>query len=127
MIPLLLSLMSPAALSQTVDVGGYLRVGARPDLQGGDGRLGYWNLYGRLLNEGPYAVIDMRAKPLPRRPDSLEPWTSLHMRIEGGSTGSAVHAAAAHADLVRARARARTRARARARAGARARLRLRLG
>jgi hypothetical protein len=89
MIPLLLSLMSPAALSQTVDVGGYLRVGARPDLQGGDGRLGYWNLYGRLLNEGPYAVIDMRAKPLPRRPDSLEPWTSLHLRIEGGSTGSA--------------------------------------
>ena len=26
---------------------------ARPDFQGGSTGLGYWNLYGRLLNEGP--------------------------------------------------------------------------
>ena len=39
-------------------VGGYARIMARPDMQGGAGRLGYWNLYGRLLNEGPYAALD---------------------------------------------------------------------
>jgi hypothetical protein len=86
--PLVLLLSAPAQ-AQGVDVGGYLRVSARPDLQGGDGKLGYWNLYGRLLNEGPYAAIEMRAQPLPRQHGSLEPWTSLHLRVEGGSVANA--------------------------------------
>ena len=43
--------------SANARVGGYARVMARPDLQGGTGRLGYWNLYGRLLNEGPYLSL----------------------------------------------------------------------
>ena len=40
-----------------VQAAGYFRVMARPDLQGGDSRLGFWNLYGRLLNEGPWAAL----------------------------------------------------------------------
>ncbi len=67
------------------DVGGYLRVGTRPDFQGGDGRLGYWNLYGRLLNEGPYAMLDLSVDVLERQPLRPAPWTSLHFRVEGGS------------------------------------------
>ncbi len=67
------------------NAGGYMRIMARPDLQGGDGRLGYWNLYGRLLNEGPYASLDMRYDLLPQDPLSKNTWTSIHARIEGGS------------------------------------------
>ena len=48
------------AQAQRAHVGGYFRVMTRPDLQGGSGRLGYWNLYGRLLNEGPYATLDFK-------------------------------------------------------------------
>lgn len=65
--------------------GGYMRIMARPDLQGGDGRLGYWNLYGRLLNEGPYASLELRYDMLPQDPLSNNAWTSIHARIEGGS------------------------------------------
>ena len=81
MIALLLSLQSFAA---PAEIGGYFRVMTRPDLQGGAGRLGYWNLYGRLLNEGPYATLDFRFRLLDRT-TSQEPWTSLHTRIEGAS------------------------------------------
>ncbi len=69
------------------DVGGYLRVMTRPDFQGGDGRLGYWNLYGRLLNEGPYATLDFRLDVLEQQPGTNAPWTSVHLRVEGGSIG----------------------------------------
>ena len=68
-------------------VGGYARVMARPDLQGGSGRLGYWNLYGRLLNEGPYANLDFDYDILEPKVDALTPWTTVHMRVEGGSIG----------------------------------------
>lgn len=68
--------------------GGYLRVMTRPDLQGGDGKLGYWNLHGRLLNEGPYAALELRLELLPEV-DRSEPWTSIHAKIEGGSVQGA--------------------------------------
>ena len=70
-------------------VGGYVRVMARPDLQGGEGRLGYWNLTGRLMNEGPYAALDVDFDVLEPEVDTLSPWTTVHMRIEGGSVGGA--------------------------------------
>lgn len=83
-------LMVCAAMSATsttafasARVGGYARVMARPDLQGGAGRLGYWNLYGRLLNEGPYAALDFDYDVL--EPQDQQPWTTVHMRVEGGS------------------------------------------
>ena len=85
MIPLLLSLFQ--AHAAPAEIGGYFRVMTRPDLQGGAGRLGYWNLYGRLLNEGPYATLDFRFRLLERGPDAT-PWTSLHARIEGASIGN---------------------------------------
>jgi hypothetical protein len=85
-----LSLCWPAlrpseALAGRAEVGGYLRLGARPDLQGGDGRLGYWNLYGRLLNEGPYAALEFKFDALEVQPQQKTPWASLHLKVEGGS------------------------------------------
>lgn len=68
--------------------GGYLRVMTRPDLQGGEGKLGLWNLYGRLLNEGPYAALELRLDVLPESAGDT-PWTSLHAKIEGGSVQGA--------------------------------------
>ena len=82
MIGLGLGLTSDSAFAGA-RVGGYARVMARPDLQGGTGRLGYWNLYGRLLNEGPYAALDFDYDVL--EPDGDAPWTTIHMRVEGGS------------------------------------------
>ena len=71
------------------DVGGYFRVAARPDLQGGNGRLGYWNLYGRLMNEGSYGMLELRYDILEPQPQSFAEWASLHVRIEGGSIANA--------------------------------------
>ena len=68
-----------------VALGGYLRVMTRPDFQGGDSRLGFWNLYGRLLNEGPYATLDLRVDLLDRDPITPTPWAKAHLRFEGGS------------------------------------------
>ncbi len=70
------------------DVGGYFRVSARPDLQGGNGQLGYWNLYGRLMNERSYGLLNLRLGLLEPEQGSDEIWTSVHARIEGGSIGS---------------------------------------
>ncbi|MBT8494571.1 MAG: hypothetical protein KJO07_16055, partial [Deltaproteobacteria bacterium] len=67
---------------------GYFRVMTRPDLQGGDSQLGFWNLYGRLLNERPYALLDLRLNVIPQRQSSTEVWTRVHARIEGGSVGN---------------------------------------
>ncbi|NOY26800.1 MAG: carbohydrate porin [Oligoflexia bacterium] len=90
LLPALLLLIAPAtAHAVGGDVGGYLRLGTRPDFQGGDGRLGYWNLYGRLLNEGPWATLDLRLDLLEQQPGTQAPWTSVHMRVEGGSLGNA--------------------------------------
>jgi hypothetical protein len=84
----LLLLLLPARADRA-ELGGYMRLGTRPDLQGGDGRLGYWNLYGRLLNEGPYAALELKIDALERQPQSRSPWTSLHLKIEGGSVANA--------------------------------------
>ena len=59
-LPTLLSaalLLAGPAHAGKAQVTGYVRAGARPDFQGAGATLGYWNLYGRLLNEGPYAMI----------------------------------------------------------------------
>lgn len=80
-----LAVLTAAALAQGFDAGGYLRVMARPDLQGGDGRLGHWNLYGRLMNEGSYAVLDLRYDVLPPAPGAADAATSLHARVEGNA------------------------------------------
>lgn len=80
----LLSLFFATAEANPVSVGGYMRVMTRPDLQGGSGTLGYWNLYGRLLNERPYASLDLKMDLLPNQQNNL-PWTSLYTRIEGNS------------------------------------------
>jgi len=69
--------------------GGYARIMTRPDLQGGMSQLGFWNLYGRLLNEGPYAALELRLDLLEHDPVSNHPWTSLHARVEGGSVANA--------------------------------------
>lgn len=77
------------SLAQAAEVGGYVRIMTRPDLEGGDGRLGYWNLYGRLLNEGPYAALELRQAVLDKKPGSLAPWADVHARVEGGTVQGA--------------------------------------
>ena len=69
--------------------GGYFRVMTRPDFQGGAGKLGLWNLYGRLLNEGPYGALELKLNLLQPAPGTKDPWTSLHAKIEGGSIANA--------------------------------------
>lgn len=67
--------------------GGYFRIMTRPDFQGGDSRLGYWNLYGRLLNEGPWAALEMKLA-LMQPEDPGDAWTAVHAKIEGGSVAN---------------------------------------
>lgn len=81
----MLALLAATAFAQDADVAGYVRVMTRPDFAGGDGKLGYWNLYGRLLNEGPYAALELRVDALEREAGSDAPWSDLHVRVEGGS------------------------------------------
>ena len=69
----LIGLLGQSAEAAPVQVGGYMRVMTRPDVQGGNGTLGYWNLYGRLLNERGYTMLDTRVQ-LPR---SRLVWRSL--------------------------------------------------
>lgn len=76
---------SPIAEAVDADVGGYMRVSTRPDFQGGDGKLGYWNLYGRLLNETPWVALDSRLNLLEAKPGSGQSWAAIHARVEGGS------------------------------------------
>ncbi len=88
-----------AARAVGADLGGYFRISTRPDFQGGDGKLGYWNLYGRLLNEGPYAALELRVDLLEPRGTSTDVWTSVHTKIEGGSVGNATASNGSLADL----------------------------
>ena len=73
----------------STSLGGYARLLARPDLAGGQGQLGFWNLYGRLLNEGPWISLDPRLSVLLK---SSGAWSDLHLKIEGpgplGADGS---------------------------------------
>ncbi len=86
---LLFGLWAVTASAQTLPdrfgAAGYFRIQARPDFQGGNGRLGLWNLYGRLMNEGPYAVLELKLDVLQAAPGTQEAWASLLGRIEGGS------------------------------------------
>ncbi len=68
---------------------GYFRISARPDWQGGDGRLGFSDLYGRLMNEGSYAMLEGKLDLLQAAPNTTDTWASFHLRIEGGSVQSA--------------------------------------
>src|SRR5213595_214736 len=87
--PVLLCLVAAGALAQAqpdrVSGSGYFRIAARPDWQGGDGKLGLWNLYGRLMNEGPYAILELKLDVLQAPPGSSDLWASVHARVEGGS------------------------------------------
>src|SRR5688500_9433222 len=67
------------------NAGGYFRVMTRPDLQGGTSRLGFWNLHGRLLNEGPWGALELKLDVLQRAPETDDTWASVHAKIEGGS------------------------------------------
>lgn len=69
--------------------GGYYRIAARPDFQGGNGRLGFWNVSGRLMNEGTYAALEMKLDLLQAPPGTTDIWASLHARVEGGTVSSA--------------------------------------
>jgi hypothetical protein len=88
-IALLVAVVPSRATAETqrdrFSAGGYLRVSTRPDFQGGNSKLGYWNLYGRLLNEGPYAALELKLDLLQQQPDSDRPWTSVRAKVEGGS------------------------------------------
>jgi hypothetical protein len=77
------------ANSDRVSAGGYYRIMTRPDFQGGNGRLGFWNLTGRLMNEGPFAALELKLDLLQAPPGSTDTWASIHARIEGGSVASA--------------------------------------
>ncbi len=83
----MLSLLLSLGLVQAADadVGGYVRVMTRPDFQGGDGRLGYWNLYGRLLNEGPWVALQLNLDVLEPEPGSPAVWSRVVAKLEGGS------------------------------------------
>lgn len=95
MRPLLLlsCLFAANALAQAqpdrVSGGGYFRLAARPDWQGGNGRLGLWNLYGRLMNEGSYAILELKLDVLQAPPNTNDLWASVHARLEGGSVDGA--------------------------------------
>ncbi|PJB35200.1 MAG: hypothetical protein CO108_26295 [Deltaproteobacteria bacterium CG_4_9_14_3_um_filter_63_12] len=90
---LLLSLWPTSALAETnpdrFSAGGYFRAMARPDFDGGWSRLGLWNLYGRLLNEGPWAALELKLDALQQEPGTHDVWTSLHAKLEGGSVHGA--------------------------------------
>ncbi len=92
--PVLVALLVPTlaladAQPDRFSAGGYFRIMTRPDLQGGDGKLGFYNLYGRLLNEGPYAALELKLDVLQLKPQSSDVWASVHTKIEGGSIGNA--------------------------------------
>lgn len=90
---LLLALTATSAIAETQSnrfgAGGYMRIMTRPDFQGGDSKLGFWNLYGRLLNEGPYAALELRLDLIPQDPLAQSAWTSVHAKVEGGSVAAA--------------------------------------
>lgn len=78
------TLASAQALADRASAGGYFRIMGRPDFMGGDGRLGYWNLYGRLMNEGPYAALELKLDLVPSQPGSDDAWAAVQARIDWG-------------------------------------------
>ncbi len=67
------------------NAGGYFRIMTRPDFEGGNSKLGTWNLYGRLLNEGPWAALELGLQVLQSPAGSNQVWAEVHAKIEGGS------------------------------------------
>jgi hypothetical protein len=93
-IALLAVALAPAAAfgeasSDRFSAGGYFRIMAQPDFEGGNGQLGYSDLYGRLLNEGPYAALELKLDVLQAPPGTTDVWASVHAKIEGGSVQNA--------------------------------------
>jgi hypothetical protein len=86
---LFLVAVSSAALADAPQdrfgAAGYFRIMTRPDFEGGDGRLGYSNLYGRLLNEGPWGALELKLDVLQAPPGTTGVWASVHTKVEGGS------------------------------------------
>jgi len=64
--------------------GGYFRIMAQPDFQGGNGGLGLWNISGRLLNEGPYAMVQSQLQLIQADPNGSDPYANVNLRVEGG-------------------------------------------
>ena len=64
--------------------GGYFRIMTRPDFQGGNGKLGYWNLYGRLMNEDPWGTLALKLD-LVQNAVKSDPYATVITKIEGGS------------------------------------------
>lgn len=73
------------ALRDRFSAGGYFRIMARPDFQGGATTLGYWNLYGRLLNEGPWGALELKLDIVQNNPGKNDAWAAVVAKIEGGS------------------------------------------
>lgn len=82
---LLASVAGADAPTDRFGAAGYFRIMTRPDFEGGSGRLGYWWLYGRLLNEGPYGELNLRMNVLQNRPGTNDVWAIVHTRIAGTS------------------------------------------
>jgi hypothetical protein len=84
-IAVLLLLASSTAFAEAsksrFDLTGYTRIMSRPDLGGGDGKLGYGTLHGRLMNEGPWTALELRVGLLDGNSDQQH--TDLHLKIEG--------------------------------------------
>lgn len=75
------------AESDRVSAWGYFRISTRPDFQGGNGTLGYWNLYGRLLNENQYAELNLSLAALQSQPGTNDPWANVAVRLACTSYG----------------------------------------
>ncbi|HEY3448156.1 MAG TPA: carbohydrate porin [Myxococcales bacterium] len=76
---------SAEALRDRFSAGGYFRIMTRPDFQGGAAQLGYWNLYGRLLNEGPWGALELKLDIVQNNPGKNDAWAAVFAKIEGGS------------------------------------------
>ncbi len=78
--------MPQQAQAQHHSAAGYFRIMARPSLSGaGSSKLGYWNLYGRLMNEGPWGTLALKLDLIPPDKHSNAIWTTVQTQIEGGS------------------------------------------
>ncbi|MHB8877624.1 MAG: hypothetical protein ACYC8T_28365 [Myxococcaceae bacterium] len=85
-----LALLAPAlasadAFRDRFNAGGYFRIMTRPDFEGGSSKLGYWNVSGRLLNEGPWAALELGLDVLQAQPNTQDVWANVHAKLEGGS------------------------------------------
>ncbi|RME03886.1 MAG: hypothetical protein D6805_04945 [Planctomycetota bacterium] len=71
-------------LLDLLEYEGYFRVYARTDFGKGAKTLGWWNLYGRLMNERPWFTFGISQKFLRQRSET-DPGVRVYGRIEGDS------------------------------------------